>query len=67
MCGDKSSPAGQIASPCIGVCVLDSNNICQGCFRSSDEIGQWTRLSREQQQQVIASSWQRARDSGKLL
>ena len=28
-------------SPCISVCVLDDTDICQGCFRSADEITDW--------------------------
>ncbi|NNC54800.1 MAG: DUF1289 domain-containing protein [Pseudomonadales bacterium] len=69
MSSDKPAPTvtEAVASPCIGVCVLDRNNICQGCFRSSEEIACWTRLSRAQQQQVITLSWRRARDSGKVL
>jgi uncharacterized protein len=28
-------------SPCISVCVLDDDDICQGCFRSAGEIADW--------------------------
>jgi len=26
------------SSPCIGVCKLDENKVCIGCFRTIDEI-----------------------------
>ena len=29
---------GENKSPCIGVCVLDENNICIGCKRTIEEI-----------------------------
>ena len=35
-----SAPEPQ--SPCISVCVLDEQGICQGCFRSADEVTDWS-------------------------
>lgn len=55
------------ASPCIGVCVLDNNDLCEGCFRSAEEIGCWSMYTDEQKQAVVKLSWQRASDAGKLL
>jgi predicted Fe-S protein YdhL (DUF1289 family) len=34
-----------IATPCIGVCVMDESGFCRGCARTLDEIGAWTALS----------------------
>lgn len=34
-----------VASPCIGNCCLDDNDICLGCYRSLDEILAWQRSS----------------------
>ena len=34
-----------ILSPCIGVCVLDQQNVCEGCLRLSDEIARWSIMS----------------------
>jgi predicted Fe-S protein YdhL (DUF1289 family) len=28
-------------SPCISVCLLDNQDICQGCYRSAEEIADW--------------------------
>jgi uncharacterized protein len=30
-----------ILTPCIGVCTIDPDGYCDGCFRSGDEIADW--------------------------
>ena len=39
-------------SPCVRNCCLNENNICLGCFRSIDEICQWSAAC-EQERRVI--------------
>ncbi|MCU0753990.1 MAG: DUF1289 domain-containing protein [Xanthomonadales bacterium] len=34
-----------ILTPCIGICTLDADGYCEGCFRSAEEIGQWSTLA----------------------
>jgi predicted Fe-S protein YdhL (DUF1289 family) len=34
-----------VLSPCVGVCSLDADGLCQGCLRNVDEIAAWSRLS----------------------
>lgn len=35
-----------VASPCIGVCVLDQRTrICRGCRRTIDEIAAWSSMT----------------------
>jgi predicted Fe-S protein YdhL (DUF1289 family) len=34
-----------VLSPCIGVCALGADGLCQGCLRTVDEIAAWSRLS----------------------
>ena len=58
---------GPIKSPCIGVCALNIQNVCEGCYRTADEISAWVSLTHQQQVEVVALSWQRARASGKVL
>jgi uncharacterized protein len=31
-----------LTSPCVNVCALDDNEVCQGCFRTLDEITGWS-------------------------
>ena len=45
-----------IASPCIGVCMLQKiNNVtsCTGCKRTPYEIRNWTILTNEQREDII--------------
>ena len=30
-----------VPSPCIGICHLGSDGLCDGCLRSGDEIARW--------------------------
>ena len=46
-------------SPCISVCLLDEQNICQGCFRSADEITDWLMASPQQKRDILERSVQR--------
>jgi len=42
----------EVRSPCISVCVLDENDICDGCYRSAQEITDWIELSIPQKKAV---------------
>ena len=58
-----SDPAHQleaIESPCIGVCRLDEQGRCLGCFRTTAEIGGWLSMSVEQRRAVIDELPERA-------
>jgi hypothetical protein len=42
-------------SPCTSVCVLDSaSGYCRGCYRTTDEIAAWPRLSIDEKRRVLA-------------
>lgn len=34
-----------VLSPCVGVCSLDENGLCEGCHRSSAEIARWSQMN----------------------
>ena len=40
-----SDPFRAVLSPCIGVCTLRGDGLCEGCLRTMDEIAAWARLS----------------------
>jgi uncharacterized protein len=44
-----------ILSPCTGVCKLDGNDICTGCFRSKDEIVYWMQMNDRETFSAIAA------------
>jgi predicted Fe-S protein YdhL (DUF1289 family) len=45
-----------IASPCIGLCLLNNDDICAGCFRSIDEITLWTQVDEKTRQQFLVNA-----------
>jgi len=40
-------------SPCVGVCTMDDEGFCMGCFRTLSEIAQWGTLSAEEQWEIV--------------
>ena len=42
----------QVASPCVNICKLEGN-ICQGCFRSLEEISNWTTYTDQEKRLVL--------------
>ena len=50
--------AGEVAavpSPCISVCRMDMDaDLCEGCFRTLDEIAAWSRMTDEVKKVVWA-------------
>jgi hypothetical protein len=41
-------------SPCTRVCTLDDHDVCLGCSRTLVEIVGWSRMTAEQQTELIA-------------
>ncbi len=48
-----SSVNSAVLSPCIGLCVLDHEGFCQGCYRTGDEIAAWLALSHDMREQMM--------------
>jgi len=43
-----------VASPCINICQMDAaSGLCQGCFRTLEEIAAWAGASDEARQAVL--------------
>lgn len=42
-----------VRSPCIANCKLDDEEICQGCFRTLDEIISWSSSTNQQKQAIV--------------
>lgn len=42
-----------VASPCMSICALDSDDVCIGCYRTGMEISHWGRMSDEEQREVV--------------
>ena len=44
----------KIANPCVQVCVQDRDDgICLGCGRTSEEINNWSNLSRSEREAIV--------------
>ena len=46
-------PANPVITPCIGICTLGRDGLCEGCLRTGDEIAQWSRLSDAERLAII--------------
>ena len=54
MIQDQKQPLA--TSPCINVCTLDAvNGLCQGCFRTIDEISIWSQASNEEKLNILSA------------
>ena len=44
----------EIPSPCIGVCAMnEATGLCEGCFRTIDEIRAWWDMEQQDKAQVM--------------
>ena len=44
----------EVESPCIKICVVHpAERICTGCLRSIDEIGAWSKMTREERRALL--------------
>jgi len=50
-------------SPCISVCVLNTDDICLGCYRSASEITDWGMASDLEKRNILKRSQERIEDS----
>lgn len=56
--------AGACPSPCMGVCQMSSHSgLCQGCWRSLDEIGHWGSAPQPYKRSVWQRIQQRLQDA----
>ena len=46
-------PQKPILTPCIGICTLDAQGLCDGCRRSGDEIARWMYMSDEERARLM--------------
>jgi uncharacterized protein len=50
-----------VPSPCISVCRMDPDSeVCEGCFRTLEEIAAWSRASEEEKRTIWRRLLQRA-------
>lgn len=50
---DPATDKGNAPSPCISICTMNpQTGLCEGCFRTIDEIAQWSTASEEKKRVV---------------
>ena len=42
-----------VITPCIGQCDIDENDVCIGCYRSSQEITDWINKSEDEKIEIV--------------
>ncbi len=52
--------AGEVGSPCVSVCRMGPDGLCEGCLRSIDEIAGWSRQDDAARRAVWARVLERA-------
>lgn len=56
MNNDKTVSWGDVESPCMGTCKLDSSGtFCIGCLRTRGEIAVWSTASNEEKRTILAA------------
>jgi len=50
-----------VKSPCNSVCSLNDDDVCMGCYRTSEEIRIWPVLSNDQRRDVVIACGERNR------
>lgn len=60
-----SAPAKEdiVHSPCVGVCALDDEDICIGCWRSGEEISRWGYLDSAGKRAILKNVEERLKKS----
>jgi len=66
MSGKEVKPERPVNSPCVSVCFLNEEDICEGCFRSGMEISRWGSMSNDERRAVLKSCTERARQMGRI-
>jgi len=44
-----------VQTPCIGVCTINEDGLCDGCLRTGDEIAGWMAMDDAQREHMMAS------------
>ena len=42
-----------VLSPCVGICSLGEDGLCDGCHRSTAEIARWLQMNDDQRLHLI--------------
>ena len=54
-------------SPCVSICALDEQDVCQGCYRTAEEITDWFMASAAQKREILARASERRRADNPVI
>jgi predicted Fe-S protein YdhL (DUF1289 family) len=46
-------PKKPMLTPCVGICTLDRDGYCEGCWRTVDEIARWASLDEHERERIM--------------
>ncbi|MGI9342203.1 MAG: DUF1289 domain-containing protein [Gammaproteobacteria bacterium] len=59
------TPTVPIHSPCMNICIINAESgYCQGCFRTIEEISEWSKLPPDDRARIIQQLERRRQESG---
>lgn len=61
------SEQATMVSPCVGVCALDEEDVCMGCYRTGQEITNWGAMNDQQREEVMKHVGERERAAGNFM
>lgn len=47
-------PVESIASPCVNICRIGQDRLCEGCRRTMQEVARWTSMTPAERDRVMA-------------
>ena len=50
-----------VVSPCVAVCLLNTDDICTGCHRSAEQIREWMSLDNTERREVLKKAHARGK------
>ena len=56
-----------VKSPCVHICILNDEDICEGCYRTGMEISRWGRMDNDEKRKVLDSCHERESRSGNVF
>jgi predicted Fe-S protein YdhL (DUF1289 family) len=48
-----SSQAFPVLSPCVGICRLGADGLCDGCLRTGEEIARWLAMGDAERRRLM--------------
>ncbi len=56
----------EVLSPCMKICFRDSQDVCFGCRRTGEEIGNWSKYSDEERKAILQKILNRTNVPGEM-